>query len=498
MPGLITKADLDYLFRQAGPIPPQHPPPPQHYTTAHMQAQQRAEAERREKMRRLALTPTDRNIPDGVEDICIGDGVARYRELQEVERTMDAMIMRKKLEVADSIYHPRAPVWGTMRVWISNTAENQPWQSTDLDPETFDFDTGTSATYRVKIQGRLLDENPDVGLEDDDEEEKDADAMDEDSAEASKTTTPPKPTVFSQFFSSITIDFDRAKSLQPDNFTQIEWKRPENAAAKDANFTQLEFERKSDENINVTINLHRHLNPDRFRLSKGLSELLDQDEDDRAGIMMKIWEYARAEGLQSDEDDRKFACDAQLKALFNQDMFYFPNLPHLLKPHMMPVPPIQLPYTIRVDKPYIAPSPDSGIQPSAPTVYDVRVQLPDPLRPYMDRVLRSKDNIESLEQIRAIDEQIALIMTAISQSKAKHAFFTNMAKDPVNFLKRWLSSQKRDLEVILGEASRGGGEDASGAEWWRGGDDGVWNSEVAKESVGLWLARSGMMKAGGH
>jgi hypothetical protein len=48
-----------------------------------------------------------------------------------------------------------------------------------------------------------------------------------------------------------------------------------------------------------------------------------------------------------------------------------------------------------------------------------------------------------------------------------------------------LSSQKRDLEVIAGEATRGGGEDASGDEWRRGGKDGIWGSENVRESVNL-------------
>ncbi|KAF2276720.1 uncharacterized protein EI97DRAFT_319442 [Westerdykella ornata] len=485
------------VVRLVRPLPPQQPPPP-HYNASHIQAQQRAEQERREKLRRLAMAPTDKNIPDGVEDICIGDGVARYRELQEVERTLDATMMRKKLDAADTVNHSRTRRYGTMRIWISNTAENQPWQSSGMDADAFDFDTGNAASYTVKIQGRLLDGDSDMGLGEDDEEEqaegeKDADAMEDDSAEPTKSTPPQKPKVFSQFFSSITIDVDRAKSLQPDNFTQIVWNRAESPAnAKD--FSELVFKRKSDENINITINL-QPLVPDRaerFRLSKGLSELLDTDEADRAEVMMGIWEYARANHLQQDDDERKFACDANLKALFGQDMFFFPQLPSLLKPHLMTLPPIQLPYTIRVDKEYISPSPDSGVPPSRPTIYDVPVLLDDPLHQLVQNLLRPRDAVETLEQIRAIDEQIVLVMGAVAQSKAKHAFLTSMSKDPVSFVKRWLSSQKRDLEVILGEATRGGGEDASGPEWHAGGGEGVWQSEVAKESVALWLARQGV------
>ena len=48
-----------------------------------------------------------------------------------------------------------------------------------------------------------------------------------------------------------------------------------------------------------------------------------------------------------------------------------------------------------------------------------------------------------------------------------------------------MSSQKRDLEVIAGEATRGGGEDAQGDEWRKGGKEGIWGSENVRESVNL-------------
>lgn len=81
-----------------------------------------------------------------------------------------------------------------------------------------------------------------------------------------------------------------------------------------------------------------------------------------------------------------------------------------------------------------------------------------------------------------------------------------MAADPVAFLKRWISSQKRDLEVILGESSRPGvrlpaamreekAPDDSGLslgdEWRKGGERGIWGGQNARESVGLFLARGG-------
>ncbi|KAF2001917.1 hypothetical protein P154DRAFT_521378 [Amniculicola lignicola CBS 123094] len=487
---MIKRADLDQMFRQPGLMVqnPQHVQ--QHYqhpqASQMHQSQQRLEQEKREKMRRQASMPTDKNIPDGVDEIAIGDGVARYRQLRDVERQLDATMMRKKLELAESIHHSKTRRYGTMRIWISNTAENQPWQSSDMDADAFEFDSGANSTYTVTIQGRLLDDGADDGLPESDSEDEADDADDQ------KEKAKPVEKVFSQYFTSIVCDFDRSKSLQPDNFTQIEWKRPENPTPKDSLFSELSFTRKADENIPMVVNLTRYHNPERFRLSEPLAQLLDTDEEDRAGVIMGIWEYARARHLQQDEDERKFNCDANLRVLFGQDTFYFPSIPQLIKPHMTSLPPVSLPYTVRVDKEYISPSADSGLEPSRPTVYDIQIPLSDPLTPLTKSILQPPaSRFATLQSLQTLDEQLVLVIAAISQSKARHAFYSSMSNDPVSFIKRWLSSQKRDLEVLLGEAMRGGGEDASGEEWKKGGEGSVWDSETARESVGLWLARQG-------
>jgi len=94
---------------------------------------------------------------------------------------------------------------------------------------------------------------------------------------------------------------------------------------------------------------------------------------------------------------------------------------------------------------------------------------------------------------------------ALTDSKAKHAFFSSMAKDPKAFLKRWISSQKRDLEIITGQTLRGNYEveeirkegkpaefvwGGMGEEFRRGGKDSVWGTEHARESVGLMVAKT--------
>jgi hypothetical protein len=94
-----------------------------------------------------------------------------------------------------------------------------------------------------------------------------------------------------------------------------------------------------------------------------------------------------------------------------------------------------------------------------------------------------------LKDVTGLDDQLAKVVQAIAVSKAKHSFFQSLGKDPTNFIKNWLSSQKRDLEVIMGEAPRGGGEHASGDEWRRGGKDSVWTTQNARESVNVLLSK---------
>ena len=291
----------------------------------------RRSAESNAMFKRRSEKPTDKNMPEGVEDLIVGDGVQQYKRLREVERKLDAVMMRKKLDQLESL-HNAVKKYTTIRVWISNTVENQPWQGSQMDENAFDFNMGVEATYKVKIEGRVI---PD---EDDDASDKDSDDEEDETNGASKTregettSQAPKPsaprilakTKLSHFFKSITVDFDRNKNLQPDGTTQIEWKRPQLPTPTGpgpmvyppgADFDCLEFERKGDENINCTINFYRDDTPERMQLSPALAAVLDTEEDDRPSVIMGLWEYIKAMGLSQDDDKRTFQCDDKLRAV---------------------------------------------------------------------------------------------------------------------------------------------------------------------------------------
>lgn len=147
---------------------------------------------------------------------------------------------------------------------------------------------------------------------------------------------------------------------------------------------------------------------------------------------------------------------------------------------MTVLPPIRLAYTIRVDQEFH--------KDPQPTIYDIRVSLDDPLRAKLHSFNSNPSYPTTLREIANFNDELAVLVQAISHSKAKHTFLASMSKDPVSFLRKWISSQKRDLEVLMGEATRGGGEDASGEEWRRGGASSVWGTENVRESVNLLLS----------
>lgn len=161
---------------------------------------------------------------------------------------------------------------------------------------------------------------------------------------------------------------------------------------------------------------------------------------------------------------------------------FFPHIPDSIGPHTSPLDPIKLPYTIRIDEAFQ--------KNPVPTVYDIRVAVEDRLRTRMLALTQNPQYTTGLRQITLLDEQLALIIQTLTHSRARHAFYGALSKDPATFLRRWLSSQRRDLETILGDASRGGGDgDGSGPEFGRGGKNGVWDTPVAREAVRYMLAK---------
>jgi hypothetical protein len=90
------------MYTPLGPMMSSGPHPSVPLTQAQIAQQQQAQAHASELAKRRSRKPTDKNIPEGVEDSIVdADGVQRYKELRDIERRLDATITRKRLDIVD-------------------------------------------------------------------------------------------------------------------------------------------------------------------------------------------------------------------------------------------------------------------------------------------------------------------------------------------------------------------------------------------------------------
>ena len=281
----------------------------QHQAQLQQQRQQQQNAVIEHQMaQRRARKPTDKNMPDSIEDLIIGDGVSQYKELQDLERKIDYAMQRKRLDLQET-YSRNTKRWRTLRIWIRNTVNNQPWQGGALEENAFDFQSAGDSTVRVTIEGKLLPEPEDeVTALDADETPKNVPATDK----------------FTKFFKQISVEFDKTKNNVPDpSWPQVEWKKSPGSNDLDS----ITFQRKCDETVNVNFSLIRDDALDqRHRLSTVLAQTLEMEEADRAEVVMGLWEYIKLFNLQEDEDKRLVRCDDQLKQVSSRPVLVLTNI----------------------------------------------------------------------------------------------------------------------------------------------------------------------------
>lgn len=181
-----------------------------------------------------------------------------------------------------------------------------------MSMDSFDFSANLESSYRVKIEGRLLDDD-----EDEDKDDKDDNKIDKSTETRLASAKRADRSRFSHFFKAMTVDFDRSKSRAAADAI-VEWKKPDKTAAGSnlpaaADFDELTFKRNGDENTNITIKLYRHEEPERFTLSPALAEIVDMQEATRAEVIMGIWDYIKVMKLQEEEEKRNFRCDELLR-----------------------------------------------------------------------------------------------------------------------------------------------------------------------------------------
>lgn len=179
------------------------------------------------------------------------------------------------------------------------------------------------ASYRVKIEGRLLDDDMlnDTNPSPDPLPGSAGEAGKPESNQHDIPNSGTSPTCrFSHFFKSLSVDFDHPR-FPSGSGHNVEWKKPEAGSKTQSSsntisatdFDELTFKRNGDENMNIVINLYRHESPERYQFSPELEDVIDMHEGTQQEAVGALWEYVRFWNLQEDEEKRNFRCDELLK-----------------------------------------------------------------------------------------------------------------------------------------------------------------------------------------
>jgi SWI/SNF-related matrix-associated actin-dependent regulator of chromatin subfamily D len=85
-----------------------------------------------------------------------------------------------------------------------------------------------------------------------------------------------------------------------------------------------------------------------------------------------------------------------------------------------------------------------------PTVFDIPIEIEDPHKTKMHAAVQSLEAGSTLEGIMAAEDEVAALAHQIRTGREKRDFLNGFAQDPAGFINRWMASQARDLDIVLG------------------------------------------------
>lgn len=81
--------------------------------------------------------------------------------------------------------------------------------------------------------------------------------------------------------------------------------------------------------------------------------------------------------------------------------------------------------------------------------FDIDVELDSLLK---QKMMSTVAGTNTQKEILGLDDKIVQCVQSINNSKIKRDFLLQFAGSPVEFINKWIASQARDLEIILGES----------------------------------------------
>ncbi|XP_015792740.1 brahma-associated protein of 60 kDa [Tetranychus urticae] len=342
----------------------------------------------------------DVNLQSKVRDL-VPESQA-YMDLISFEKKLDFHLKRKRLEIIESSKKPMK-LKRKLRIFISNT----------FFPAKHEIDGNEDLhvpSWELRVEGRLLEDQ--------------------------NTPKPDQNKIkrkFSSFFKSLVIELDK-DLYGPDNHL-VEWHRTPTTTETDG----FQVKRPGNKNVRCTILLLLDYQPLQFRLDPRLARLLGIHTQTRPVIINALWQYIKTHKLQ-DAHEREFInCDKYLEQIFQCPRMKFAEIPSRLHPLLHPPDPIVINHLISVE----------GPETKKTSCYDIDVEVDDPLKVQMNNFIVSTHN---QQDILTLDNKIHETVETINQLKTNREFFLSFAKDPQQFIHKWLLSQMRDLKTMTDQA----------------------------------------------
>ncbi|KAF5746935.1 Chromatin remodeling complex subunit isoform 1 [Tripterygium wilfordii] len=401
-PSFLTPGNANANVKRGLPLkPPARPGVPMTNTVSPLRTMELTPAARRKK-----LKLPEKQLQERVAAILPES--ALYTQLLEFEARVDAAMARKKIDIQEALKNPPC-IQKTLRIYVFNNFANQiktiP-QKPNAEPPS----------WTLKIIGRILEEG-----------------VDPDQPGVVQKPNPLYPK-FSSFFKRVTISLDQR--LYPDN-NMIIWENARSPAPHEG----FEVKRKGDKEFTVSIQLEMNYAPGKFKLSPALMEVLGIEVDTRTRIIAAIWHYVKARKLQNPNDPAFFNCDPPLQRVFGEEKMKFTMVSQKISHHLFSPQPIHLEHAIKL----------SGSNPAGTACYDVLVDVPFPIQRELSALLA---NAEKSKEIDTCDEAICSSIRKIHEHRRRRAFFLGFSQSPVEFIDALIESQRRDLKIVAGEASR--------------------------------------------
>ncbi|KAL3150613.1 hypothetical protein ABBQ32_000419 [Trebouxia sp. C0010 RCD-2024] len=332
---------------------------------------------------------------------------ALYSQLQEYERQLDSCILQKQAEVQDSMRRPNH-LAKKLRLYVYNTHANQEASATSSEPPS----------WTLIIQGKLMEPQA--------------------ASVAGQLSAPPvyqpPPHPFTHYIRRLTAKLDPEQ--YGDGEDQALWQKDQHTRNHRDSF---EIRRRGSQAVEVSLEVEVDNQPERYTLSASLSAVLGLKQATRAGVLHALWAYIKANRLQSAQQASQVECNAQLGAVFQAKQVKLSSLSHRINPHLRPIEPLSLRYTVRV----------SGDNPTHPDSYDIDMEVPATTADQATASLLQ--NLNTSREVEQLDQRIMNAVHRVHEHKRRRAFFLGFSQSPVDFINALVASQARDLRFMKGE-----------------------------------------------